>query len=272
MSAGSSAALTEAMERWNAVVDTIDGDLDALALQLAGVVDTLDGNAALRRALTDPGRSGEDKAALDASVFGAAVSSDVTDLVAGMARTRWSRDTDFSFAVERLGLETLLAHAEKAGVLEKMTHELYDFARLLERERELRIALSGKDASRERRVALLHDVVGDSLLPETVAVIDRTVSSVRYRSIIAALTQVATHASERMGRRTAVVTAAIPLSDQQIERLERALTARYGIPVRANVVVEPSVVGGIRVAIGNELVDDTIATRIGRLRRDVAEN
>ncbi len=272
MSSGSSAALTQSMERWNAVVDTIDGDLDALALQLAGVVDTLDSSPALRRALTDPGRSAEDKAALAMSVFAPVVSSDVADLVAGMVRARWSGDTALTFAIERLGLETLLAHAEKLGVLEQMTRELYDFSRLLEHERELRIALSSKDASAERRVALLHDVAGASLLPETVAVLDRIVSSPRYPSIIAAITQVAAHASERMGRRTALVTAAIPLSDQQIDRLERALTARYGIPVRANVVVEPSVVGGIRVAIGSELVDDTIATRIERLRRDIAEN
>lgn len=272
MRAGSSAALTESIERWNAVLDTLTGDLDVMARQLSGVADTLDENAALRRALTDPGRSGDDKAALATSVFGPAVTSDVADLVAGMVRSRWSKDKDLADAIERVGLETLLAHAEKAGTLGQMTNELFEFSTLLERERDLRIALSSKDASVERRLALLDQVAGSALLPETLAVLERNVSSPRYPSIMAALKEVSEFASERAGRLTAVVTAAIPLSDEQIDRLERALTARYGTPVRANVVVDPSVVGGIRVAVDDELVDATIATRIERLRRDLAEN
>lgn len=272
MRAGSSAALAEAIERWNAVMETIDDGLDDRAHQIAEVVDTLDANAALRRALTDPGRSGDDKAALATSVFAPAVSEDVADLIAGMARTRWSREKDLSDAVERVGIETLLAHAEKSGTLEQVTKELFEFSLILENGRELRTALMSKDASVDRRRALLHDVVGGSLRPETVAIVERYVTSPRYTSIIVALTNVAEYASERLGRLTAVVTAAVPLSDEQIERLQKALTAKYGIPVRVSVVVDPSVVGGIRVAVGDELVDNTIATRIERLRRDVAEN
>lgn len=272
MRAGSSAALAEALERWNALLDSSTGDRASMAAELAGVVDVLDDNAALRRALTDPGRSGDDKAALANSVFGATISDDVSDLIAGMVRARWSDEADLATSLERLGLETLLAHAEKAGTLEQMTRELFEFARLLETERDFRVALGSKGVTAERRRILLESVVGTELLPETVSVLERNVSSSRYSSIVAAVTEVAELASERMSRRTAVVTAAVPLSDEQIERLERALTARYGIPVRANVVVEPSVVGGIRVAVGDELVDNTIATRIERLRRDLAEN
>lgn len=272
MRASSSAALAETIERWNAVLETRASGLDAMASELSGVVDTLDENAALRRALTDPGRSGEDKAALAASVFGQAYSSDVVDLVSGMVRSRWSKDQDLSDAVERVGLETLLAHAEKEGKLDQVTHELFEFAQLLETERDLRVALMSKDASVERRTGLLHNVVDSALSPVSVAVLERRVSSPRYSSLIASIKEVVQHASERMQTLAAVVTAAIPLSDEQIERLERALTARYSTPVRASVVVDPSVVGGIRVAVDGELVDATIATRIERLRRSLADN
>lgn len=272
MKAGSSAATAEALERWNSILDTREGNLDAIALQISGTVDVLDDNAALRRALTDPSRSGDDKAALATSVFAQTADSDVIDLISGMVRARWSRERDLPTALERTGLETLLAHAQKQKKLERMTRELFDFSRLLERERDLRTALTSKDATVERRQALLHDVVGSDFLPETVAVLDRTVSSPRYTSIVAALKTVAEYAAERVGQRIAIVTAAVPLNSEQVTRLESALTVRYGIPVRANVVVEPGVVGGIRVAVGNDLVDHTIATRIERLRRDIAGN
>lgn len=271
MKAGSQAALKEALERWNAQLEQSAEEIENAASEIVAVIDTLGGNAALRRALTDPARSGEDKAALAERVFSGVVSGSVSDLVAGMVRSRWSSDTDLPSALDRLAVETALASAERQGALERVSDEVFEVSRVLEKNRELRTYLTLSDSSPDRRLALLERTFAEHVHPITLALLRRLVVSDRYPSLVIALHDVAETAAERKNRFTARVTAAVPLSDSQIERLERTLTARYGRTVKVNVAVEPDVVGGIRVAVGDELVDATIATRIDRVRRQFAE-
>lgn len=271
MKAGSKAALDAALDRWESVTTDYPGDLATLAKQFTVVVDTLDENSALARALTDPARSGDDKAALVQSVFGGNVDGVVLDLLAGMVRDRWSADADLATAVENIAVDTILAHADRQGTLDRLSTELFDVAIILERNRDLRMALGEREADPERRVALMDRVFGSQVLPETLAMLHRMVESDRHPSVMLAIKEVAEFASARRGRLTAIVTAAIPLTEAQVARLQRVLTAQYGKPVRVNVAVEPSVVGGVRIAIDDDLMDATIATRIEKIRRQFAE-
>jgi F-type H+-transporting ATPase subunit delta len=61
------------------------------------------------------------------------------------------------------------------------------------------------------------------------------------------------------------------LSPEHRDRLENALTAQAGGPVRLNVVVDPDLVGGVKVEIGDEVVDGTVQSRIAELERLLAE-
>lgn len=271
MKAGSTAALNAALDRWGSVTADFSGDLAELARQFTVVVDTLDENSALARSLTDPARSGDDKATLVSSVFENHVSGVVLDLLAGMVRSRWSADADLATAIEQIAVDTILAHADKKGSLDRLSTELFDVALILQRNRDLRMALSDTDATSARRVALLDSVFGSQVLPETLAMLHRMVESDRHPSVMLAIKQVAEFASARRGRLTAIVTAAIPLTQAQVARLQRVLEAHYGKPVRVNVAVEPSVVGGIRVAVADDLIDATIAARIDKIRRQFAE-
>jgi F-type H+-transporting ATPase subunit delta len=63
---------------------------------------------------------------------------------------------------------------------------------------------------------------------------------------------------------------AAPLSTENRERLEQALTAQTGGPVRLNVVVEPDLVGGIKVEIGDDVVDGTVRARLADVQRRLA--
>ena len=66
------------------------------------------------------------------------------------------------------------------------------------------------------------------------------------------------------------MTAAVLPTSAQLERLTRLLTAAYGRPVRINVAVDPEVVGGLRVAVGDEIVDATVLSRLDEVRRRLA--
>ena len=69
---------------------------------------------------------------------------------------------------------------------------------------------------------------------------------------------------------TAIVTVASPLSSEQRDRLTRALSNLYGREITTNVVLDPAVVGGVRVQVGDEVIDGTILSRLDTVRRDMA--
>ncbi len=96
-----------------------------VAEDLFGVTGALAGSAGLRRALTDPSRDGEAKAALVARLFGAKVSGGVVDLVSGLVRGRWAAGGDLTDSVELLAVSAELASAEQAGRLEDGGVELF---------------------------------------------------------------------------------------------------------------------------------------------------
>lgn len=77
-------------------------------------------------------------------------------------------------------------------------------------------------------------------------------------------------AAERRDELTALVTVAAPLTDQQAARLRSALERIYGKAVTLQVVLEPDVIGGIRVQVGDEVVDATVVRRLDEARRHIS--
>src|SRR5690606_29929577 len=119
----SGASLAAAQERLEPVLRSAAGESVTLGEQLFGVVAPLDESGALRRSLADPSRNGEDKARLVSAVL-TGFDERVVDLVSGLTRSRWSSDADLVDAVERLGVDALLAAAESRGALETVEDEL----------------------------------------------------------------------------------------------------------------------------------------------------
>ena len=76
--------------------------------------------------------------------------------------------------------------------------------------------------------------------------------------------------AEQRGRAVATIVTAAPLSDTQSKRLAAALTARYGTEVSLNTVIDPAVVGGLRVQIADDVIDASISTRLADLRQRLA--
>ena len=68
----------------------------------------------------------------------------------------------------------------------------------------------------------------------------------------------------------ATVITATPLSDDQAARVARGIAQRYGRDITVNRVVDPSVIGGVRVQVGGDVIDGTVATRLADLRLQLA--
>ena len=76
--------------------------------------------------------------------------------------------------------------------------------------------------------------------------------------------------ADQRGSIVATVLTATPLNTAQSERLSAVLTKRYGRRVGLNAVIDPSVVGGLRVQIADDVIDASVAARLAELRQRLA--
>jgi F-type H+-transporting ATPase subunit delta len=260
------------------VDDALRGTGDGAAQRATSIGDALFTVAALlsaepavRRALTDPGRSPDDRAALARRLFGERIDPDAAELVLVAVRERWDGPRDLISAIDESGVVAHLAAAEANGRLDSVEDELFRFGQVLHAAPDLRTALLDQAAPEQARRDLVRRLLADRASPETVSLIEHAVLTSRDRRLEQAVDGIIELAAERRQRRVAVVRVATALSPERRDRLESALAAQAGGPVRLNVVVDPDLVGGVKVEIGDEVVDGTVQSRIAELERRLAE-
>ena len=182
----------------------------------------------LRRVLTDPARSGQDKAGLIGTLLAGQVSGETVDLVSGLVRSRWSGSRDLVDATEQLAAYSEIIAADKAGVLDDVEDELFRFGRVVVGSIELRSALTEPKADAAAKAELVRSLLGGRAHPATVRLVVSLVSRPRGRSLEQGLDAFSKLAASRRGRVVALVTTAVPLSERQRERLVGALARLYG--------------------------------------------
>jgi F-type H+-transporting ATPase subunit delta len=169
--------------------------------------------------------------------------------------------------MELLAVEAVVAAAEKAGRLDALEDELFRAGRIIAGSRQVRVSLGDRAAPVDRRVQLTEDLFGGKVADETMRLIRQAVVAPRGRSLDQSLETYGAVAAERRSRLVATVTAAAPLTEEQRERLSAALARAYGHDVHLNVEVDPEVVGGLRVEIGDEIIEGTVLAKLADARR-----
>jgi F-type H+-transporting ATPase subunit delta len=245
-------------------------DRAALGDALFHVTALLDDNAALRRALTDPSREGSDKAALVSRLLDGQVPAEVVDVVSGVVRSRWSRARDVADATDRLAASAVLAAAQAADRLDTVEDELFRFGRTVYGSPELRGVLTDRTVAGDRKAALVEDLLRGKVADETLRLARQAVLAPRGAHLDTILEEYGRLAAERRQLQVAHVVVATPLDAAQQDRLVAALSRAQGHPVHLNVDVDPSVLGGIRVEIGHEVLDGTVSRRLDDARRALA--
>jgi F-type H+-transporting ATPase subunit delta len=267
----SRAAVAAGQERLEALLTGSAGtDSATVGEELFAVTDVLAANPGLRRALTDPSRDGESKAGLVGRLFGGRLGDATVDLLSGLVRDRWAQAGDLVDAVERYAVAAVLAGAERAGRLDNVEDELFRFARTIAGDQGLRDAFSARTEGRERKGELVRTLLGRRAAPETVRLAVQAATTPRGLRTEQVLENYVEAAAQRRRQLVAHVVAAVPLTEQQRSRLAAALQRQYGRPIRLNVDVDPEVVGGIRVEVGSEVLDGTVASRLDDARRRLA--
>lgn len=267
--AGSSRAARVAADK--ALTGALDGvDRAALAEELFSIAATIDGNIALRRAFADPSREGSAKRDLAERLFGGKVSESANGVIGEVVAQRWSSDGDLADAVEALAVRALLASAEKAGRIDDVENQLFRFERIVSADTGLRDTLSTRNTDKDGKAGLVRRLLEGKVAPETLRLAEQAVRVDRGRRLDRVLESYLKMAADRREELTALVTVAVALDERQQTRLKSALRSIYGKPVSLHTVLDRSVVGGIRVQIGDEVVDGTVLRRLDTVRRDLA--
>lgn len=261
------AGLAEQLEAENitsAAVATRLGD------ELFAVVGLLDTEHGLRRALSDPGKPAAEKAAVASALLHGKVTGRTESLVVAAVESRWATSGDMVDAIEQLAIEALVLTAEAEDGLDDLEDGLFRFGRVVAAQPDLRAALASTWLPGERKDELLSALLRGKVTPVTLRLITQMVTHPRGRSLPVALDMCASIAARRREQLIAVVRSAVELSATQRRQLADALAASYGHQVHLNVVIDPSVMGGISIRIGDELIDGTVASRLAAVRRKLA--
>ncbi len=266
----SAASLATVQAGFEPVLRTAKRNAATLGGQLFAVVDALESSGSLRRALSDPSRSGDDKAALVRAVLGATADKRVVKVVEEIARARWTSERNLVDALEEMAADAVLASAQAAGTLEQVEDELFRFERVLVNQRELRRSLTDRSAPADSRATLARTVLQGNALPATVQLVERAAFAPRGRTMSMMLSIMLRLSARRRQLLVASVTAAAPISAAQRERLAATLERTYGRKVHVTVAVDPRVIGGMSVQVGPNVVDSTMIGRLEDVRRRLA--
>jgi F-type H+-transporting ATPase subunit delta len=237
--------------------------------ELFAVVRLLDSEHGLRRALADPAKASQEKEAVARRLLHGKVSERTEDLVAGAAAARWSTPGDMADAVEQLAIEALTLAAQFGDTLDDLEDDLFRFGRLVSGQPGLREALIGP-ASADGKGALLTSLLAGKVSSPSLSLITQVLTNPRGRSPQAELDLSAQIAARRREQLIAVVRVASDLTAAQRRRLTASLAAAYGRGIHLNVVLDPAVIGGMSVQVGDELIDGTAASRLAAVRRRLA--
>jgi len=242
-------------------------DRSRLAGELFAVVDVIDGSATLRRAVADPAREGADKVRFAERLFSGKVAAETLVVLKGVVGQRWSSERDLTDTLESYAVEAVVAQAEAFGRADRVEDELFRFERIVAADPALRAALVEAQAPADKRADLVSSLLQARVTPETLLLARRAVVAPRGRRFDRVVENYLETASRRREQQTAIVTSAVPLTDDDRARLAAGLAAIYGGTVHVNTVVDPRVMGGVKVEIGDEVIDGTVIRKLDAARR-----
>lgn len=257
MGSASREALAQARTALGAGLDSNAGsELLAAARQIAG-------SPALAAALGDASADVQAKTQVVERLF-SGLSAGARSVLAAAVQGRWSNVDEFVSGVEELGIRAV------GAANPSLSDDLLAVVDVIDRNHDLQLSLGSKLADPAGKAALVQRLFGGKTSEASLTVVSHLVTSPRGRRLDATLRQAAHTAADEAGSELATVTVAAPLSAAQQDRLARALEQSAGRPVRITTVVDTKLVGGIRVQIGDNVIDGSVRARLDDLRQQLA--
>lgn len=261
--AASRDSITKVVERFDETVASGDADaLTGLSDDLASVVKLLRAEAMLARHLADPSSDSSLKTALAERLLSGKVSDAALDIVKTAVSQRWSSTSDLAHGLQHIARLALLVRAERDGQIDDVEDQLFRFSRVLDADPRLITLLSEFTAPADGRIKLLNDVLKGRASKNAADLLRQTVELLHGERADEVVRDLANLAVSRRGEVVAHVSAAAELTDAQHNRLTELLTRIYAHPVSLQLDVNPALIGGLTIAVGDEVIDGSLASKL----------
>jgi F-type H+-transporting ATPase subunit delta len=257
-------ASRQALETAIVALDRLGSTDLATGERLLAAARAISGSTQLRALLADPGIEAQGKSRVVKQVFSGF--GDIIPVLDSVVNARWSTGRELVDGIETLGYRAVSASAPVGVAVDR---ELFSFGAAVASNSELELAV-GSSLGAEGAKTVLVDRLLVSASEQTRVVVRHIVQSPRRRRFSDAIKKAAAVVADQSGLGVATVRTATPLSAAQIERLEKALSAKYGRKLSINQVVDASLIGGVRISIGDDVIDGSVATRLNDLRLQLA--
>ena len=238
--------------------------------ELFTITYVFDHNPRIPRALTDPGRPTEDKVALLNNLLGKQALPLTMEILTDLVGRSWSRAGDIDNAIEDFAVDAMMYQADDEKKTLKVSVQLAQLQSALLNLPVVRSDLSDSQGPLNVRYELLHALIdGADFDRITVRLAEHCTRNPRNRRYLESVQWLINKFSRHMGESMVTVTTATPLKKEQIKRLVEVYSAKVGRQVHINSVVDPTVLGGMRIQVGDEVTDNTVVAQLENLKRKV---
>lgn len=162
--------------------------------------------------------------------------------------------------------DAMLSVATAEGNVEQVSSELFNVARAVDTSDELRTSLNDQRIPASKRQQIVEDLLDGRASATTVGLVSMVVGAGRSGDLSKIADAFVKGAAAEQSREVASVRSAVPLSEDQQQRLAAAIKSSTGKDVDVKVTVDPSVVGGVVTTIGDTVIDGSVRSRLGKLR------
>ncbi len=208
--------------------------------------DALAGQRRLRAALSDPTVPAEVREQVARKLFTDRLSPAATEVIAAAAGQA-KNASGLVAAVER---QAVRATFVASGALDDVQDEVFHFARAVAGDSALQTTLTDPLIEVPARRKLVADLLGAKTHPQTVLLAQRAISG-RGRTLVKTLDEYVEIAAQATRHTVARVTTAAPLTAEQLAEVTNQLVRIYGVGIDVQTDVDPQVLGGVRIEVGD---------------------
>jgi F-type H+-transporting ATPase subunit delta len=234
-------------------------------------------SVSLNRMLANPAKDASLKRHL-VSELGKSIKAEklVVEVVSALCCRKWSDIKDLFNACCEFGFNSLMvavAKRHEANALKQVEDELFMMIRFLKdestRDEELmmiRDILSSEGRPLNGRAKLLEDLFEKKV--DEVSLLLAKYATARIRGgkrFVDSLQEVSNQIAAVRAKRVVSICTAVALTKPQQARLEGLLEKKYNSEIQMNIVIDPDMLGGIRIRSGGETFDDTVAGKVDLL-------
>jgi len=266
MRSASRQAVVNLSNRFGDIAKNLDSEgLSAMSSELVAVAGMLVHEVVVTRYLTISAEDAAPRVRLVERLLSGKVGDVTLDMLRFAVSQRWSANSDLVDAIEQVSRQALLEVAERDDKADEVEEQLFRFSRILDLQPRLAILLGDYSVPVEGRVALLRkvlDAASGGVNEVVVSLLTQTVELLRGQPAEDAIQFLAQVAVARHGEIVARVSAAAELSDAQRTRLTEVLARIYGHPVTVQLQIDAQLLGGLLIAVGDEVIDGTLSARL----------